>query len=81
MLSQRYAGFRASEHERLMSLLRSLHLPLHVPADKQRLKAAICHDKKRHASEIDFVMLERIGKARIVSLPVADLKEAIDDLC
>jgi 3-dehydroquinate synthase len=81
MLSQRYAGFRASEHKRLLSLLRSLHLPLHVPAEKKKLKAAIFHDKKRHAGAIDFVMLERIGKARIVSMPVADLQEAIDDLC
>jgi 3-dehydroquinate synthase len=81
MLSQRYAGFKASEHERLLSLLRALHLPLQVPADKKKLKAAIGHDKKRHAGAIDFVMLERIGKARIISLPVAVLKEAIDDLC
>lgn len=81
MVSQRYAGFKAGEHERLLALLRALHLPLQVAADKKRLKAAIFHDKKRHAGAIDFVMLEHISKARIVSLPVAGLKEAIDDLC
>lgn len=80
-LSQRYAGFKASEHERLLSLLRALHLPLQVAADKKKVKAAIGHDKKRNAGAIDFVMLERIGKARMVSLPLAELKEAIDDLC
>jgi 3-dehydroquinate synthase len=81
ILSQRYAGFRASEHERLLSLLRSLYLPLHIAAAKKKLKAAIGHDKKRNDKAIDFVLLERIGKARIVSLPLAELKEAIDDLC
>jgi 3-dehydroquinate synthase len=80
-LSQRHAGFRADEHERLLSLLRSLHLPLRVPADKKKLKAAIFYDKKRNAGAIDLVMLERIGQARIVSLAVAELREAIDDLC
>lgn len=81
MLSQRYSGLRACEYERLLALLRALHLPLQVPVAKQRLKAAIFHDKKRHGGAIDFVMLERIGKTRIVSLPIVDLKEAIDDLC
>lgn len=81
MLSRHYAGFKSSEHERLMSLLRALHLPQQVPAAKKKLQAAIFHDKKCHAGAIDFVMLERIGLARIISLPVAELKEAIDDLC
>lgn len=81
LVSQHVIGFTAGEHERLLSLLGSFALPMWVVADKQKLKAAICHDKKRHAGTIDFVMLERIGKARIVSLPLAKLKEAIDDLC
>jgi 3-dehydroquinate synthase len=81
MLSQHYTGFKTSEYERLLSLLRSLHLPLQATADKKKLKSAIGYDKKRNDNAIDFVMLERIGKARIVSLPIVDLKEAIDDLC
>lgn len=81
LVSQRYAGFPAGEHERLLSLLRSLHLPVRVKADKEKLKAAIGRDKKRNDRTIDFIVLERIGRARCVPLPVAGIREAIDDLC
>ena len=44
------------------------------------LMKSIRKDKKRRGSNIDFVLLEKIGKARVVNLPLRELEDAVHDL-
>ena len=37
-------------------------------------------DKKRKSDKIDYVLLDSIGHAVIVEIPISELEEAIDDM-
>ncbi|VVB98402.1 Uncharacterised protein [uncultured archaeon] len=42
---------------------------------------AISRDKKRESEKVHFVLLEAIGKSRVVEIPISELQGAIDDIC
>lgn len=71
-LSTSRAGLGASAHERVMRLLRALHLPESLPPelDAASVVQVMASDKKRAAASIRFVLLEAIGKARVETLPL-----------
>jgi 3-dehydroquinate synthetase len=49
--------------------------------DKEAVLDALRKDKKRADREINFVLLEAIGNARIVPIKIKDLEEVMNDLC
>jgi 3-dehydroquinate synthase len=67
----------ARRAERLLS---RLHAPSADIPDPARLLKSIRKDKKRRGSGLDFVLLEKIGQARIVNLPLRELEDAVHDL-
>ena len=64
--------------DRVENLLRNLGLPTRVPDID--FTAALHKDKKRRDEEIRFVLLAGIGRAEVVSLPIAEIKELIHDM-
>ncbi|SPD72019.1 3-dehydroquinate synthase [uncultured Desulfobacterium sp.] len=69
-----------SDFERIKELLVKLDLPTTLRADKDMMVDAIKKDKKRVGDDIDFVLLEGIGKAVIRKISVKELEEAVSDL-
>lgn len=73
-LSTLHTGLHAEVHQRVLRLLRALHLPESSPPelDAASVMQVMASDKKRAATSIRFVLLEAIGKARVETLPLDD---------
>jgi len=70
---------KKKDGERLKKLLRKFNLPLEVDINKEKLYEAIKKDKKRDSRYIDFVVLEKIGKARILPVKIEELIEILEE--
>lgn len=51
---------------RIENVLKALHLPTEVPASAEALLPHIAHDKKMRGKAIKFIVLDKIGKSRLV---------------
>lgn len=66
---------------RINLLLSGLGLPTSFDADPSAILDALFKDKKRKNSEIRFVLLNGIGNPVLENIPLAELEQAIHDLC
>jgi len=80
-LSVRRNLLSKEEAFRIYRLLYRLGLPVEIDLniDKDKIKDALGKDKKREGGYIHFVLLESIGKARVVEISIDELREVIDD--
>ena len=82
-LSERHAGLAAEESARVLELLKKFRLPL-VLADEittDTVMEKLARDKKFSAGAIRFVVLDKLGSAKVVkSVTADDLREAIEML-
>lgn len=69
-----------AEKIELERLLQAYNLPTAAKVDPQIIATLIRHDKKRQGQELNFVVLEALGKARVVRLPINQLLELCHDL-
>lgn len=72
--------FRDAEARRVELILKKLRPPSPAVPETALLIESIRKDKKRRGSHIDFVLLEKIGKARIVNIPLRELEDTVHDL-
>jgi 3-dehydroquinate synthase len=63
----------AAACDRILRLLKQLHLPCAASIDPRRLTDAIRKDKKRAGGTIHFVLLDDIGKAAIEEIGIDEL--------
>lgn len=68
----------------LIELLKKYHLPttiadLQLGLDNEQLFQAITHDKKTRGSKMSIILLEKIGQAKIITLPVIEMKEYLEE--
>jgi 3-dehydroquinate synthetase len=78
LFSEKLVGFK--NRERIHSLLEKYGLPVSFPFDKEKVLDVLRHDKKRVRKEINYVLLERIGKAVIKPIPLQKLDKMISSL-
>lgn len=78
VISQKIVGFK--EPGRVARLLVKYDLPTFADFDKQKVFEVLKMDKKRERKEMNYVMLERIGKAVVKSIPLKQLEEIIQEL-
>jgi len=70
-----------TDRERILRLLDRYGLPVHVFIDKEK-NAVISNlkmDKKRASTEIDFILLRKIGEALILPVSFEEINELIND--
>ncbi len=77
-LSAKLAGFKDSA--RVVKVLQQYGLPTHAGFDKKKAFAVLMMDKKRERSAMNYILLEKIGKGIIKSIPVGQLEELINQL-
>lgn len=77
-LSSVLCGFR--EAERVIQLIEKYKLPTWAVFDKSKVFEVLKMDKKRERSQIHYILLERIGKARIRTLPLDRLFGLLETL-
>ena len=71
-------GFRKSAD--IVQTLELYVLPTYINFDKEKVFDVLKMDKKRERKDINFILLERIGKGRIVSIPLDELQQIINSL-
>ena len=57
-----------------------LGLPVRIEMDPALISDALRKDKKRQGGEINFVLLDGIGSARVEPIGINELEWVIDDL-
>lgn len=77
-ISARLGRFR--DTERVVKLLEKYSLPTYASFDKQKVFEVMKMDKKRERKELNYVLLEKIGKGVVKPLPVDQLEKIINDL-
>lgn len=66
--------------EKLVSLLERYNLPAFAVFDHDRVMKVLNMDKKRASSHMHYVMLERIGKGMVQSIPLEQLSNYLKNL-
>ena len=78
VISQKIIGFK--EPGRVANLLLKYDLPTFADFDKQKVFDVLKMDKKRERKEMNYVMLEDIGKGVVRSIPLKRLEDIINEL-
>lgn len=71
LLSKEKLGFKNAE--RLVKLIDKYGLPITTNYNKQKVFDLLVSDKKREGEQINFVLLEKIGKAVIRKIPLQEI--------
>jgi 3-dehydroquinate synthase len=77
-ISQQLNGFK--ETERVVNVLAKYGLPTYASFDKEKVFNVLKMDKKREKSAMNYVLLEKIGKGVIKSIPIKELESIIKGL-
>lgn len=65
--------------EQLNEMIQKFHLPIMSDQwDQKQLFTALTHDKKARGGKINIILLESIGKAKIVRIPIEEMKSYLD---
>jgi 3-dehydroquinate synthase len=77
-ISEQLTGFRQTE--RVVSLLEQYQLPTYASFDKDKVFRILKMDKKRERKEMNYVLLDRIGKGVVKSISLKKLEQILQQL-
>lgn len=79
-ISEKLKGLPVEQTNRLIRLINEYQLPVTLTSNKEEVFNIFKLDKKRERDAIHFVLLEEIGKATTQPVPIAELKQMLDEL-
>ena len=82
-ISETHGGLSAADLAKVITLLKHFHLPLVLPPEitTEKVMEKLARDKKFSAGAIHFVVLEKLGTAKVVrDVTSEELRRAIDAL-
>jgi 3-dehydroquinate synthase len=77
-ISERVNGFKQAE--KVVKLIAQYGLPTYASFDKKKVFSVLKMDKKRERKDIHYILLEKIGKGIVQSIPLQQLEKTIQDL-
>jgi 3-dehydroquinate synthase len=77
-LSQQLLGFKQTEN--VVKVLEQYGLPTYAEFNKQKVFAVLKMDKKRANKDINYILLEKIGRGIALPIPLTDLENLILNL-
>ncbi|TMI61848.1 MAG: 3-dehydroquinate synthase [Bacteroidetes bacterium] len=77
-ISEQLTGFKQTE--KVVSLLEKYRLPTYASFNKQKVFDVLKMDKKRERKEMNYVLLEKIGKGVVKSISLTQLEKIISNL-
>jgi 3-dehydroquinate synthase len=77
-ISEQLCGFKQTD--RVTALLENYNLPTYASFDKQKVFDVLKMDKKRERKEMNYVLLEKIGKGVVKSISLKQLEKIIGGL-
>jgi 3-dehydroquinate synthase len=78
--SRRKGRLGEEDLDRLIGLIRRAGLPTALDVPAESLREAIAQDKKRAGRKVEFVFLDRIGRAVVEAAGIEEIMEAANDL-
>lgn len=80
IISEKANGLSEKSTKRIVSLLSQYHLPVALNFDKEKTWAILQHDKKKSGSDMNFVVLDEIGKGAVQKMPLNELLQIFNNL-
>lgn len=77
-ISEQLTGFRQTE--KVINVLEKYNLPTYASFNKQKVFDVLKMDKKRERKEMNYVLLEKIGKGVVKSISLKQLERIIQSL-
>ncbi len=77
-ISEQLAGFKQTE--KIVSVLEKYNLPTYASFNKQKVFDVLKMDKKRERKDMNYVLLEKIGKGVVKSISLKQLEKIISAL-
>jgi 3-dehydroquinate synthase len=77
-ISETHLGFKGTQ--RVCEVLQQYGLPHEAVFDADKVLGTMSMDKKRMGRDMNYVMLERIGKGQVVPMPVSSLVKEVKAL-
>jgi len=77
-ISRQFTGFRQTE--RVTALLEKYGLPTYAEFDRDKVFGVLKMDKKREKKEMNYILLDKIGKGVIQKIPLSSLEAIIGGL-
>lgn len=74
-ISEKINGFSKKETEKIEDLISQYHLPVSFEIDKEKTWEILLHDKKKSGKDMNFIVLDEIGKASVKKIPLSELHE------
>ncbi|MEP6713057.1 MAG: 3-dehydroquinate synthase [Ferruginibacter sp.] len=78
-ISEEINNFYSDEKAQVIKLLLQYHLPVKMEIDAGKIWEVLLLDKKREADNMPFIVLDKIGVAKIISIPLVQLKNLIEE--
>jgi len=75
VISEKINGFSKTDTDKVKQLISKYHLPVSFNIDKEKTWDILLHDKKKSGKDMNFIVLEGIGKASVKKIPIPELKE------
>ncbi len=75
IISEKINGFPNDKTEKVKQLISKYKLPVAFDFDKDKTWDILLHDKKKSGTDMNFVVLDEIGKASIKKISLIDLHE------
>ena len=76
-ISEQLTGFKQTE--RVVAVLEKYNLPTYASFNKQKVFDVLKMDKKRERKEMNYVLLEKIGKGVVKSISLKQLEKIISN--
>ncbi len=80
LVSEQLNDFPSAERQKIISLLKKYKLPVTIKFDKEKIWQLLLLDKKKYGDTINFILLDKIGKAIIKPVSIAQLHEVFNDI-
>ncbi|MFT4025102.1 MAG: 3-dehydroquinate synthase family protein, partial [Flavihumibacter sp.] len=77
-ISVKETGFK--DAGKVVSLISQYGLPTYAEFDAQKVFEVLKHDKKRERSGLHYVLLAKIGKGQVKTIPLETVKQIIQEL-
>jgi 3-dehydroquinate synthase len=77
-LSQKIRGFKQTG--KVVKILEQYGLPTTLPYDKEKALEVLKMDKKRERAAMNYILLDKIGKGIVESIPMQHLSQMIQEL-
>jgi 3-dehydroquinate synthase len=79
-LSVQLANFHADDAAKIVRLLNRYHLPVDVETDHAKVFEVLKMDKKRQGEGVQFILLNKIGKAEIKYISLTELEKHFKEI-